>query len=522
MKSLISRSELFLASLLGIYSIYYLMVSLSVVWGFTTDDAYISLLYARQLADGKGLYWHELMPLVEGYSNFLWVLIASAVIKLQCPLVCTMKWISVFSLGLGLIFLYRLGRLFFSPLLAILPVFLFSHYSGVAWWTVSGLESLFFCALSLLLIWQVAAAFGYTATSEQQKTSTSAWIIANSALLLLSLTRFEGLIWVIPVAFFIICQVRSSRLNELAFDYKKVYLWGLISFGCFVFPYALYFIWRLSYFGHWIPNSYRCKAFVQGQVAVVDLNYLRMIIPLIVAALPYFLASKDCRHLLLWVPSVLYALMLWKADPILAHHLRLFLGPFALFTLLSVLGVSQFLGQFKLSSWHLKLVTSLVIMVMTFLFIPDTHFADLRVTVANYQARSQNRLALAKLLNAQAGNGATVLLGDIGLIPFSARPDIRFIDSQCLNNAALTQAPYNNNLALYAAYLQKQVKPDWVIVVKPLYEAHLDFLVDLLEKNKFLRQYQLVGTLESGAVVPGIANHSKKMTDYVYLLYKRK
>lgn len=98
--------------LIGIYCAYDLMVALYTAWDFTTDDAYISWYYARQLVSGKGLFWHVTLPPVEGYSNFLWLMIAALVIKLQLPLVSSMKVISCCSLGLALLFLYRLARLF--------------------------------------------------------------------------------------------------------------------------------------------------------------------------------------------------------------------------------------------------------------------------------------------------------------------------------------------------------------------------------------------------------------------------
>src|SRR5690606_27506550 len=130
----------------------------------------------------------------------------------------------------------------------------------------SGLETLFYCALSLALIWQCTLAFGYQTVGDRPWSnrfslySTTHWIITNMLLLLLSLTRFEGIVWIIPLAVFIGCQyLRAQR--ELVFkDHKRLFLWVSIIFICFVLPYFAYFIWRLIYFGHWIPNSYRCKA----------------------------------------------------------------------------------------------------------------------------------------------------------------------------------------------------------------------------------------------------------------------
>ena len=525
MSSLSSRKESWLTIIFAVYCTYYLIVSLAAAWGFTTDDAYITWLYARQLAEGEGISWPALLPRVEGYSNFLWLLMASLSFKLHWPVVLTMKWVSVVSLGLGLVFLYRLSRLFLSPLLAMIPVFIFSHYTGVVWWTVSGLESTFFCALSLLLIWQCAVALGFSPVVEtspgESRLSTRAWTIANISLLLLGLTRFEGIIWGIPVVLFIFCQWKSKHLGMILPSKKTSYLWGAITLVCLALPYTIYFFWRVHYFGHWIPNSYQCKAFLAGQGGVVDLDYVRVILPLIVCALPYLLAPKDCRHILLWLPSLLYGVMLWGADPVLAHMLRLFLAPFALFSLLAVLGVFEFLSHFNLAKEDVRLLSCFVFILITFLLIPRNNLTTLHVLATNYQSRNQSRLLIARLLNEQAAKGDTILLGDCGVIPFNARSDLRFIDSQCLNNAELTQPPYYRNFALYASYIREQVKPDWVIISKPVLEARVDFLISLLQGSDFLTHYQFIARFESGPVAHDVKGHSQKTIDNVYLVYKR-
>jgi len=41
------------------------------------DDAFISFRYARHLAEGQGLVWNP-EERVEGYTNFLWVLVLAA------------------------------------------------------------------------------------------------------------------------------------------------------------------------------------------------------------------------------------------------------------------------------------------------------------------------------------------------------------------------------------------------------------------------------------------------------------
>ncbi|KGP63283.1 protein LphB [Legionella norrlandica] len=528
MSFLLSRKKIILIFLIATYCIYDLTISLYTAWDFTTDDAYISWYYARQLVKGNGLLWHVSLPPVEGYSNFLWVMIAALVIKLQLPLVTTMKIISSCSLGFALLFLYRLARLFLSPLLSIMPIFLFSHYAGVVWWTMSGLETLFYCALSLALVWQCTLAFGYHTTNEKQLThqsflySTKHWITTNILLLLLSLARFEGVVWGVPLIFFIGCQYCKAKQYIDLKDFKKLYLWVLISFICCILPYLVYFIWRLFYFGHWIPNSYRCKALTYGQFLVVDLNYLLVILPLLVLSMPYFLLStkKDCRHVLLWLPSAVYGVLLWKANPVITEGLRLFLGPFALFSILPVLGTHQFIKYLDHLNWDPEYMVVGIMLLMTVVFIPGNNLSNLSKEVMEYKERTQNRRYIADLLNQQAKKGASVLLDDCGVIPFFSREDLRFIDAQCLNNTDLTQTPFNRNLSLYAEYLNLKVKPDWVITNYYPIKSHGDYLTDRLWGIGFFNNYQLVAVLKSGYLNKSDLKE-KKIIDFVYQIFKR-
>ncbi len=528
MNSLSTRKELFLTIVLAVFCAYDLITTIRSIWDFTTDDAYISWVYARQLVQGNGLLWHVDLPRVEGYSNFLWIILAAFIIKFKLSLLTTIKFISCFSLGAGLVFLYRLGRLFFSPLLSMLPIFIFSHFLGVAWWTVSGMESMFYCALSLLLMWQCAVALGYRTVQEPKqepeihKASTGAWMITNGSLLLLCLTRFEGGIWVIPIFLFTCCHLNRYGIKTLFTTSKTMYVWGVVFIVCFLIPYAVYFTWRIHYFGHWIPNSYRCKALAPGQAFALDFDYLLVIFPLLIASLPYFLSSKDCRHWLLWLPSVLYALLLWEANPVIAHFLRLFLGPFALFSLLPVLGVIHFLRYFKQHQLDPKIIAAGVIIILTIWFIPGNEPQYLEALLKQYRERTQIRLMIANILNTQAKKGSTVLLGDCGIVPFKVRNDIRFIDSDCINNSELTHPPYNHHLNLYAEYLAIHVKPDWVITTYLPLQGQGNYLFELLKKKHFFDEYQLVATLESGWIYKQPPKEPARRIDYIYKVYKRR
>lgn len=503
------KQESFFALLLALYCLIELLISLDLSWGFTTDDAYISWFYARQLVQGKGLLWHVGSPPVEGYSNFLWMMISALIIKLNLPLLASIKYISSVSLFVGLFFLYRIGRTFFSPLLAMLAVFIFSHYSGVIWWTMSGLESTLYWALALLLIWQCLS---FTASH-----ATKSWIIVNGTLLLLSLTRFEGVVWIIPVALYLLGYFLKTKPS---ISPKQGYLWGLISLCCFIIPYLIYFIWRIIYFGHWIPNTYRCKALASGQLFEVNADYLLTIFPFIILSLPYFFTKKESSSLLLWLPSLLYIILLWTANPVIAYSLRLFLSAFALFTLLPVLGVYQFFCDVGWNKVDAKISTAFLIIFFTWWFISEKDFTAYHTSVIEYQQRTDNRVRIAELLNQKAKPGASVILDDCGIIPFRARADIHFIDIQCLNNPELTQAPYKNNLKRYADHLVQEIKPDWVIRSDYPLLHRGDYLIDLLDERHFFKDYQLVTTLTSG-FMERVAGTERWTDDFVYRVYQR-
>ena len=59
---------------------------------YTSDDAYISYRYARNLSDGVGLVWNPGQH-VEGYSNFLWVALLALIHLTGDDIVLTGRWL---------------------------------------------------------------------------------------------------------------------------------------------------------------------------------------------------------------------------------------------------------------------------------------------------------------------------------------------------------------------------------------------------------------------------------------------
>ncbi|WP_019218095.1 hypothetical protein [Legionella tunisiensis] len=219
--------------------------------------------------------------------------------------------------------------------------------------------------------WQTASALGFsklqdpTIPLKKNRYNSRAWLISCLSLTLLALTRFEGVLWIIsPFAFLICCQ---SRCKHPSYQLRSMFI--IFTLG-FILPYSIYFGWRLIYFGHLLPNSYRCKAIISTHSFHLVNDYLYLLFPCLILSLPYLFTRKDCRHLLLWLPSLLYCLLLCRADPVIAYYNRLFLAAFSVFSLLPVLGVKEFLNNFHFSAKNNTLLCMLIIVLFTHLLFP--------------------------------------------------------------------------------------------------------------------------------------------------------
>src|SRR5215468_606239 len=119
-----------------------ILVAHSLAYNFVTDDAYISFVFSRNLAEHGQLAFNLGQP-VEGYTSFLWTLVLGLGVLAGIP----PEWSSrVLGTGCALATLYvvlrlaerALGRR--SPWAAV-PALLLAGSSGFACWSSGGLET---------------------------------------------------------------------------------------------------------------------------------------------------------------------------------------------------------------------------------------------------------------------------------------------------------------------------------------------------------------------------------------------
>ncbi len=209
---------------------------------FIADDSFISYRYAERLLNGSGLSWNNGKP-VEGYSNLLWILLLAGIEKITHAewWIIAMVLNLIFSLGtlfLLLVFMNRItdGNM---PTVAI-ACLCFVISPPVAIWINGGLEA----PLTMFLLWLAITTLLKTSTKYKD------FFLAGVYLGLLSITRPDGVLFVFILAIGLTFYHVLLR-NSLFTLFKPL----LFCIGIALFFYTGQLIFRLNYYGEWIPNT---------------------------------------------------------------------------------------------------------------------------------------------------------------------------------------------------------------------------------------------------------------------------
>ena len=240
-----ARTALFLTCLPWLALLVWLA---SVSW-FLTDDAFISFRYVRNLLEGHGLVFNP-GERVEGYSNFLWVLELAALWRvLGVAPEDAAPWLSVActagTVGAMLWWITRLPSLRNRGLVGWMALGLVCSSATFAVWTSGGgLETrqfTFFVVLAVVCL-------------SLYRDSRRGLLAASLSLAAAALTRPEGpLLAALCLGWFVIQRMADTgRLNP---DWRRLTYLA----APFVVLVGAHFLWRYSYYGEWLPNTYYAK-----------------------------------------------------------------------------------------------------------------------------------------------------------------------------------------------------------------------------------------------------------------------
>lgn len=234
---LLDNPALLLSALLLALTLAYAFERSIVIEGarvfYLDDDAMITMRYARNLARGLGPVWNA-GEHVEGYTNFLWMLIMAGVHLTGLPETTTSLAVVLVNWGLvtGTLVLLqdtlkalRVGRLWIY--LACLS---FALDINVLHWASSGLESILLALLVMICAW------GLVRDKER---------IFLFSLALIPLARADAAILAVAFGLIYLSRQHSARAVRL------------LVFAAL--PVVAHEVFRLAHYGDWLPNTYYLK-----------------------------------------------------------------------------------------------------------------------------------------------------------------------------------------------------------------------------------------------------------------------
>ena len=493
-------------TLLIVATLFFL--SLQATWPFIVDDSYITLRYAKHLAEGYGITWNIGQPPLEGYSNFSYLILAAllyytrSLFHLHYTVIELIRYFSIGCLILTALTMYRTVRLLAPPYIALLPLIMLFSYPASTLWAGSGLETAFFQLLITSTVYYLCKAHK---TPENLYTT----VLAGFFIAFASLTRPEGVLFFLLFGgglFYLLNTEKppqNSKLRPL-----------ILYFLAFLSIYTPYFISRWVYFGHLFPNPVYCKFMHHEKPWMLLLEYSRFAIPLLLLSIPAcFMKASRCYFIL---PAIACFFMLYGVDPIVGYFNRYAL-PF-----LSLLMISAILGLFQLhqmiqhetqGKFQNKGYLLIATLIFSFLFLYHPSYKEYEKKASFYHRKNVLRDQVSQWFHQNSLPTSSIVVEDCGIIPLSLN-QTEIIDSLCLNSREMTSSSIHQSYKKFVQWVLYKKKPDYIILTQFTWKKS-DFLQPfeqtILKRHHFLENYQL------------IKNFSLNPEDlsYQYNIYKR-
>ena len=207
---------------------------------FRVDDAYITFSFSKNLGTGHGpVFSHGVR--VEGYSNFLWMVIVALryVFVKQGDPYGYARFVAFCCLAVTLVSTYRIARRGARPLFSLVAVALLVCCSDLFRAAASGLETSAYVA-AIITGWSVYLA------EDPKRRRWSLLAFAPAALM-----RIDGFV---PLLIVFGVETMAS-LFERRFSFVKLARWAAPAFALW----GAYFAWRYTYYGLPLPTTYYAK-----------------------------------------------------------------------------------------------------------------------------------------------------------------------------------------------------------------------------------------------------------------------
>lgn len=474
---------------------------------FTQDDAYISFRYVKNFVSGHGLVFNP-GERVEGYTNFLWIVLLSIFAGFGLEPVVVSKFLGGASGCLSILVLYRLSTLYFGRaagtfgkpvgapdqagptarlgpddirLLALFPPLLLAGNGAFAYWSISGLET-------PLFVLGVLTTFYFHIVNRRLAVVTAA---------VTSLVRPEGVLLFLVLLCHRLIAERESIKSVAA---------HLLGFVALLLPFLGF---RLVYYGDLLPNPFYAKTGLAADYVTAGLSYFaRFLKHYGFLGAVYVLPVIAWRRLayegrLLWISASIYSVyVIVVGGDVLRGH-RFLLPVIALLYPVFCLAVASL-------AWRLKARSAArVVCVIVLVACASVTFALPRNAILEarkYEMGLSSKLTRYALrLKRSFGSDFTLAISTIGVISYLS--EARVIDMLGLTDPYIAKHPEHlpgltsswKERNFNAGYLLSR-EPDFIMFstgLKPSAPAEKALFLH----SKFRRNYYLYSLKDIGGRV---------------------
>jgi arabinofuranosyltransferase len=372
---------------------------------FITDDAYISLRYARNLAEGHGPVWNPGGPPTEGFTNPLLVALEAVAYRLFGAGPGFAQALGVAS-GLALVVIvWHLGRRVAGRWAANAAAALVAGSPALAYWAVGGLETLPYTLAVVTTALLLARPDGGPHVAAAAVLATLPWLRAEG------LGVAAGLVFFSEIGGLVRGPTRKATIRRLLWLAGVPLLSQLLLQGL-----------RWAWFGHLVPNSviYKTGTGTFGEVTTKFLVEIAPVAPLAVAG---FALLRGRGRLLAAVP-VTYAIASLTFRDSVNTYSRLVLAalpPLLLLAASALPGGATMLRE----TWQRRtvvLAAGTAALMGYQLALAPASLPDAANRADGYMAcRGVTRQVAGEWLHENTAADATFAMGDAGVTPYEAR-----------------------------------------------------------------------------------------------------
>lgn len=423
------REKIILLLIIAIFVVHALSMN------FTQDDAFISYRYIKNFINGHGLVFNP-GERVEGYTNFLWIILLSIFVKFGSDIIVVSKILGIASGCIALFLLYRISILILQRgkkstkpakgwFFALFPSLLLASNTAFAYWSISGLETAFFVMAVLLSVY-----FYFT---------KGKLMIISCALS--SLIRPEGVlvfgILILHKFFFSPAKGGGSFGKKDNFKNCLSYISG---FALLLLPFAVF---KILYYGDILPNPFYAKTGFSLEYLKTGMAYFWLFLKhyglwgaLYLIPIAFYKDLEDKGKLVLFLVYIytLYIIII-GGDVLKAHRFFLPLLPF-LYLLFSFALIRLYLMLKKGSiKQGIPVVVVIAFCILTF-FLPRNWIMNVREAEIGLYIKMSK---YAERLRQSFGTDFTLAMSTIGAISYLT--EAKVIDMLGLTDPYIAKHP---------------------------------------------------------------------------------